>query len=176
MLKSTAIAVTMTALILLTACGGEARTKEATISEIVPPDSLITERASHPQATDEIDFETGQFINLESYQDQLSAEDVFVLEVLENNLVSLVEHNNIVYRSGFVNEKLAEAMKYYYDDQLQYRFTDIESIETNLPRDNVHINVIGQRLDLTTETIEDVKMMYAFRQNDQGKWMIHTID
>jgi hypothetical protein len=189
---SNAIAVILTALILLTACGEDAKPIEESNTGVNTPENLVTERESHGAAnddngpqdqdvtetnqTEEANFESGQLINLESYHDQLTDGKELVLTALENNLVSLVEHNNTLYRSGFVSEKSADAMKYYYGEQYRYRFTDIESIEQNLSYGNVHITVIGQRLDTTTGTIEEVKMMYAFRQNDQGEWMIHTID
>jgi hypothetical protein len=190
MLKSTAIAVILTALILLTACGGDSQpieesntgvnTRENAGSEspspanddngIQEPDSTETNQA------DVANFESGQFINMKSYLDQLTEDNALVLTALENNLDSLVEHNNTLYRSGFVNEKLADAMRYYYGEQFQYRFTDIESIEPNPRNENLHITVIGERLDTTTKTIEGVKMMYALGQNDKGEWIIHTID
>ncbi|WP_419871386.1 hypothetical protein [Candidatus Pristimantibacillus sp. PTI5] len=121
-------------------------------------------------------FKSGLTINLDSFHDQLSESNVPVLAALENNLASLVEHDNKRYRAGFVNKNLADSMEFYYSDQYQYCFTNIESIEQDLPYGNVHIRIIGQRLDVETGLIEDVKMLYAFRQNDQGEWMIHTID
>jgi hypothetical protein len=190
MLKSTAIAVILTALILLAACGGDSQPKEESNTGVNTPENAGSESPSpanddngmrEPDVTetnqaDLASFELGQFINMKSYLDKLTEDNALVLTALENNLDSLVEHNDTLYRSGFVTEKTAHAMRYYYSEQFQYRFTDIESIEPNLNHGNLHITVIGQRLDTTTGTIEDVKMMYAFRQNDQDEWMIHTID
>ncbi|MGM0882852.1 MAG: hypothetical protein ACQEXQ_17680 [Bacillota bacterium] len=192
MLKSTAIAVILTVLILMTACGGDSEPKAESNTVVNNPENLVAGRESlspsndengeqdqdvtEKNQTDEANFESGLFIDMKSYQDQLNEDNAMVFAALENNLVSLVEHNNTLYRSGFVNEELADAMKYYYGEQFRYRFTDIESIEQNLPYENVHVTVIGQRLDSTTGATEDMKMLYAFRQNDQREWMIHTID
>lgn len=192
MLKSAAITVILTALILLTACGGDAEPNVETNTGVNTPKNHVAEGETPRAANDDIgaqeqgvtetnqadveDFESGQLINLESYKDQLTDDKELVLTALENNLFSLVEHDNTLYRSGFVTEKLADDMRYYYGEHFKYRFTDIESIEQNLSWGNVHITVMGQRLDTTTKTIQDVKMMYAFRKNDEGEWMIHTID
>ncbi|MDQ0061707.1 hypothetical protein [Paenibacillus harenae] len=192
MFKSTAITVLLTALILLTACGGDAEPKAETDTEVTTPESHVAEvetpgaengdnglkdqDVTETNQPDVDNFESAQLINLESYKDQFTDGKELVLTALENNLVSLVEHNDTLYRSGFVNEKLADDMKDYYGEQFKYRFIDIESIEQNLSWGNVHITVLGQRLDTTTKTISEVKMMYAFRENDEGEWMIHTID
>ncbi|MNC64773.1 hypothetical protein D3C75_1150060 [compost metagenome] len=116
-------------------------------------------------------------INLKSYADQLTENDLPALEVLEKNLTALVEHDHTLYQSGFVNKKLAEAMEPYYNEQYQYKFTDIESIDSMLPNEHqVNITVIGQRLDMAAKTVENVKMLYAIRPNDQGEWVIYIID
>ncbi len=89
----------------------------------------------------------------------------------------MVEHDHSLFESGFVNEKLVEAMEPYYGEQYHYKFTGIESIDDNLPNEQqVNVTVIGQRLDTTSDTIEDVKMLYAIRKNDIGEWVIYTID
>ncbi|MDQ0113331.1 hypothetical protein [Paenibacillus harenae] len=192
MIKCTAITVLLTALVLLTACRGEADPKAETNTEVTTPENHIAEvetpgaengdnglkdqDVTETNQPDADNFESAQLINLESYKDQFTDGKELVLTALENNLFSLVEHNDTLYRSGFVNEKLADDMKYYYGEQFKYRFIDIESIEQNLSWGNVHITVLGQRLDTTTKTISEVKMMYAFRENDEGEWMIHTID
>lgn len=68
-------------------------------------------------------------------------------------------------------------MEPYYDEQYQYKFTDIESIDSMLPNEHqVNITVTGQRLDMAAKTVENVKMLYAIRPNDQGEWVIYIID
>lgn len=68
-------------------------------------------------------------------------------------------------------------MEPYYDEHYQYKFTDIESIDFMLPNEHqVNITVIGQRLDMAAKTVENVKMLYAIRPNDQGEWVIYIID
>jgi hypothetical protein len=192
MLKSTALAVILTALIVLTACGGDSLPIKVSNTGVNTSENLAAESESNSPANDDngqqeqditetnqpdvSNFKSGLYIDLKSYQDQLTEDDASVLTSLENNLVSLAEHNNTVYQSGFVTGRLAHAMSYYYGEQFQYRFTDIESIEPNPNNGHYHVTVIGQRLDTTTETIEDVKMMYALGQNDQQEWMIYTID
>lgn len=120
------------------------------------------------------DVRSGIFFNIDDYESQV--DDKSLLTALEANLSSLIEHDKALYMSGFVNGGLTANFEYYYSDHFQYQFHGIESIEQNLPYGNVHITVIGKRLDTAASTAVDVKMMYAFRQNDQGKWMIHTID
>lgn len=164
MLKFMSQIVMLTSLILLTACGE------------------VTEQVKEPQSSATKQPYTASFkaelsLNLQSYLDQLSEEELPALRVLEHNLTALVEHNHTLFISGFVNEKLAEAMEPYYSEQFQYRFTSIESIDHNLPNEHqVNITVIGERLDRATAIIDDVKMLYAIRPNDQGEWVIYTID
>lgn len=189
MLKSTLVSILLTAFILLTACAGglhKSNTAVNTPENDVKPtvsqsplsgNSGVKEQdITETNLEDVSNFESGMFINLKSYEDQLTEENVSALSALEKNLVALVEHNNTDYNAGLVNEKLVDAMKYYYGEQFQYRFTAIESIEPNPMNDNLHITVTGQRLDTNNQTIEDVIMMYALGQNDQGDWVIYTID
>jgi len=83
----------------------------------------------------------------------------------------------MLFQAGFVNKKLADAMDPYYSTQFKYKFTGIESIDQHLSNEHqVNITVSGQRLDTVAGTIEDVKMLYAIRPNDQGEWVIYTID
>lgn len=164
MLKFMGQIAMLTSLIFLTACG------------------VVTEQVKEPQSSATKQPYTASFkaelsLNLQSYHDQLSEEELPALEVLEDNLTALVEHDHTLFISGFVNEKLAEAMEPYYSEQFQYKFTAIESIDHNLPNEHqVNITVIGERLDRATEIIDDVKMLYAIRPNDQGEWVIYTID
>lgn len=164
MLKFMSQIIMLTSLIFLTACGE------------------VTEQVKEPQSSATKQPYTASFkaelsLNLQSYHDQLSEEELPALEVLKDNLTALVEHDHTMFLSGFVNEKLAEAMEPYYSEQFQYRFTAIESIDHNLPNEHqVNITVIGERLDRATEIIDDVKMLYAIRPNDQGEWVIYTID
>lgn len=164
--------------IFLTACGGnEAKKSEPNTVTTTPIDnSKSSEENSvdkEPRPSDS--FEAGLLIDLALYKDQLPESDLPSLEVLENNLTALVEHDHALYQSAFENETLKDAMKYYYSEQFQYKFTDIESIE--LPKQHqVHITVIGQRLDTTNDIVEDVKMMYVLKPNNQGNWIIHMID
>lgn len=166
MLKATAASILLASFILLSACAAEGNTQlnETTIGV----NTSEQEDISH--------FESGMFIDLKAYEDQLADGKVPVLTALKNNLVALVEHSHNDYKTGFVTENLAEAMKYYYGEQFRYRFTEIESMIPNPKNDHLHITVLGQRLDTTTQTIEDFKMMYAIGQNDQGDWVIYTID
>ncbi|UOK63908.1 hypothetical protein MT997_04335 [Paenibacillus sp. OVF10] len=93
------------------------------------------------------------------------------------NLKGLVEHDHNLYRSGFVTEKLADALDGYYSEEFQYHFSTIESIEKSESiKNQVHVTVLGERLESNTETIEEVKMMYAIRMNNEGMWSIYTID
>ncbi|WP_138751323.1 hypothetical protein [Paenibacillus sinopodophylli] len=186
MLKITALSITLTGCILLTACAGNTSPNESRRVTNTPTNDLIQiesdkiapEKHDHTTAdqVDKAQFEPGLYIDLKSYEDQLNGQDVSALIVLENNLISLIEHDNTNYTAGFVTEKLAEAMKYYYGEKFHYRFTDIESVEPNPNNNHLHITVIGQRLDATSQTIEDVKLMYAIGQNDQSDWVIYTID
>ena len=85
-----------------------------------------------------------------------------------SNMTALVEHDHKMYRSGFVNGRLADAMEFYYGEHFQYKFSSIESIEESTSiRNQVHITVLGERLDTTTGSVEKIKWMYAIRQNAQ---------
>lgn len=173
----------LTSLILLTSCGGEPILKEESNSGAMTPTTNSANNTDKKQNNTEINqpkeasFKSELTINMKSYQDQLAESDFPALEVLEKNLTALVEHDHSLFASGFVNEKLAEAMEPYYGEQYYYKFTGIESIDDNLPNEHqVNITVIGQRLDTTSDTIEEVKMLYAIRENDIGVWVIYTID
>lgn len=164
MLKWIGQIVLLTSLIFLTACGNVAEQEKEPVSSATKQPYTAS-------------FKAEMSLNLESYHDQLSEIELPALEVLEDNLTALVEHDHTLFISGFVNEKLAEAMEPYYNEHFQYKFTGIESIERNLPNEHqVNITVIGERLDRAMEIIENVKMLYAIRPNDQGEWVIYTID
>ncbi|WP_028562578.1 hypothetical protein [Paenibacillus pinihumi] len=163
MVKLIGMIVILSGLVFTGACGGN------------PESQMAANTESRPENT--TNFKAELSINLESYQNQLPESDLPALDVLKNNLAALIEHDHKLYNSGFVNEDLADAMKFYYSDQFQYKFTDIESMKYDLPNEHeVHITVIGQRLDTTAGTVEDVKMFYAIQPNKQGEWFIHMID
>ena len=96
---------------------------------------------------------------------------------MKQSLTALVEHDYEAFKAGFVNEELAETLSFYYGEHLQYRFTEMESVERyNELVHQLHIVVAGECLDTATGQINEVKMMYAIRQSDQGEWDIYTID
>lgn len=160
---------------VLTACGGKSDSIKSTTPTDTNSDVIENGNSEDSESREPaVDFNAGLFINFSEYEDQV--DDVSLLTAFEANLISLVEHNEELYRTGFVDEQLTENMEYYISNEFHYQFNSIESIEQNLPHGNVHITVIGKRLDTSNSTIEDVKMMYAFRLNDQRKWVIHTID
>lgn len=171
MLKPIAMIVIVTSFIMLTAC--EQNTKPVENSNI----GINTPQSTETKQPNEVSFTAELLINLQSYQDQFTESDLPALQVLEENLTALIEHDHKLFQSRFVNERLADALEPYYGEQFQYKFTDIESIDQDLPNEHqVNITVIGQRLDTTSDTIEDVKMLYAIRPNEQGEWLIYTID
>lgn len=123
------------------------------------------------------DSNTELAIDLESAKYTLKESDRPALDILEENLIALVQHDYELYRSGFVDDQLADAMDFHYSEQFQYKFSSIESIEKNASiKNQLHITVVGERLDTTTDSVEQVKMMYAIRQSEQGDWDIYTID
>lgn len=144
---------------------------------------LVTACVTNPQATPPIlilstSFESELAIDLESAKDSLTENERPALDVLEQNLTALVQHDHSQYRSGFVDEQLADALDFYYSEEFQYKFSSIESIEKHPSiKNQLHITVLGERLDTTTHSsVENIKMMYAIRQSDQGDWAIYTID
>ncbi|WP_151735998.1 hypothetical protein [Paenibacillus tengchongensis] len=160
-------------ILLLALCVGCSGEKSGPASPLAP--TAIGTAESNPQNKD--GFKAELSLDVQSYQDQLKTNDLPVLEVLEQNLTALVDHDHTLFRSGFVNNQLADAMEVYYSDQYQYKFTAIESIEQNLQiKNQVHITVLGERYDTHTDITEEVKMMYAIRRSDQGVWTIYTID
>jgi hypothetical protein len=182
MLKAIAMTTLFASLIFLTACGGEIRPKDESNTSTNTSTPNTTSDPTKSQDTGAKPLPTTSFkaemaIDLESAKDPLTENERPALDVLEQNLIALVQHNHNQYRSGFVDEKLADAMDFYYGDQFQYKFSSIESIEKNAAiKNQLHITVLGERLDTTTNSVEDVKMMYAIRKNDQGDWDIYTID
>lgn len=114
---------------------------------------------------------------MSSLENQLSEDQRPLLNVLEKNLKALVEHNHEEFQAGFVNKKLADALDFYYGENLQYKFTGVESVEFNSTiKNQVHITVIGECLDNKTGKLDSIKMMYAIRLNEKGTWNIYTID
>lgn len=123
------------------------------------------------------DSNTAKEIDLKLAKHMLKESDRPALDILEENLIALVQHDHELYRSGFVDDQLADAMDFYYGEQFQYKFSSIESIEKNASiKNQLHITVLGERLDTTSDSVEQVRMMYAIRQSEQGEWDIYTID
>ncbi|WP_145053633.1 hypothetical protein [Paenibacillus xylanexedens] len=123
------------------------------------------------------DSNTAMAIDLELAKNTLHESDRPALDILEENLIALVQHDHKLYRSGFVDDQLADALDFYYGEQFQYKFSSIESIEKHASiKNQLHITVLGERLDTTTDSVEQVRMMYAIRQSKQGDWDIYTID
>lgn len=182
MIKTCAMTLILTSLIFLTACS------ENTISKNEP--GLTTGTLTHNTAIDlsqsqdtetkqpkDTNFKAELTFDPKSVEDQLSENERPALDVLEKNLTALVKHDHEAFKAGFVDEKLADTLGFYYGEHLQYKFTGIENIESfTSPKNQVHIFVLGERLDITTDTIEDIKLMYAIRQSDRGDWSIYTID
>lgn len=166
MLKFIANTVVLTTFILLAACGGNVNQTEET---------NIQATNSAPSSV-EADFKSEILIHFTSYHDQVNESELPVLKTLETNLIALVEHDHTLFKSGFVNEDLANSMDYYYGEQFLYRFTDIDSMEHITAYKQWNITVVGQRMDTTSQAVEDIKMLYAIRQNELGEWVIYTID
>ncbi|MCM3174569.1 hypothetical protein [Paenibacillus sp. MER 99-2] len=123
------------------------------------------------------DSNTAMAIDLKLAKNTLQESDRPALDILEENLIALVQHDHKLYRSGFVDDQLADALDFYYGEQFQYKFSSIESIKKQTSiKNQLHITVLGERLDTTTDSVEQVRMMYAIRQSKQGDWDIYTID
>ncbi|MFC6653806.1 hypothetical protein [Paenibacillus rhizoplanae] len=135
------------------------------------------EKPSKTEQSKENRFKAELAFDVSSLENQLSEDQRPLLTVLEKNLKALVEHNHDEFQVGFVNKKLADALDFYYGENLQYKFTGVESVESNSTiKNQVHITVIGECLDNKTGKLDSVKMMYAIRQNEKGTWDIYTID
>jgi len=181
MRKAIAMMTLLTFLIYLAACGVVTPPKDKQMTATNTPGPITTTDATNPQNTEDkpldTSFKAELLIELESFEDQFTENELPALDILENNIIALVQHDHKLYQSGFVNEKLADSMKYYYDEQLLYKFTDIEYIEKNVnKRDEIHIIVLGERQDVTTGTVEEIRMFYSIVKKDQGDWSIDMID
>lgn len=180
--KTLATTVFVISLIFLTACGGETRLEHeigTTTSTPSRPAAAVTTQAKDPEPDPpkETDFKAGLAFDPISFEDRLPEDERPALVVLEKHLTALVKHDYKAFKAGFVDEKLADTLGFYYGDPLQYRFTGIEELESFAsPTNQVHIYVLGERLDTETDTVERVKLMYAIRQSDTGEWSISTID
>lgn len=178
MLKSFALTALLTSFILLSSCGDttsptEEPTNTTNTTQNSVPDTSISSEAETESSTN---FKSGIDIDFKEAESSLTEDELPLLDVLKLNLKGLVEHDQSLYRSGFVTEKLADAMEGYYSEEFQYKFLTIESIEKFKSKNQVHVFVLGERLDSSTDTIEEVKMMYAIRMNKEGMWSIYTID
>lgn len=165
MRKAIAMMTLLTCLIYLAACGADTLPQDEQITATNTPSPITTTDATKPQDTEnnplDTSFKAELLIDLKSFEDQFTENELPALEILENNLTALVQHDHKLYRSGFVNEELADAMQFYYDEQLLYKFTDIEFIEKNVnKRDEIHFIVLGERQDTTTGTVEEIRMFY----------------
>jgi len=181
MRKVIAMMTLLTFLIYLAACGVDTPPRDEQITATNTPSPITATDATKPQNTEDkpsdTSFKAELLIDLKSFEEQFAENELPALEILENNLTALVQHDHKLYQSGFVNEELADAMKFYYDEQLLYKFTDIESIEKNVNnRNQIHFTVLGERQDATTGTVEEVRMMYSIRKKDQEDWSIYMID
>ncbi|SDM33554.1 hypothetical protein SAMN05428961_11445 [Paenibacillus sp. OK060] len=90
------------------------------------PDTSKTPEAETESSTN---FKPGINIDFKEAESSLTEDESPLLDVLKLNLKGLVEHDHNLYRSGFVTEKLADAMDGYYSEEFQYNFSTIESIE-----------------------------------------------
>ncbi|KGP77612.1 MULTISPECIES: hypothetical protein [Paenibacillus] len=177
MIKSFALTVLLTSFILLTACGDTTSPNDEPNNTTNTSQNSSPETSPSPEADPSTKFKPGIDIDFKEAESSLTEEESPLLDVLKLNLKGLVEHDHNLYRSGFVTEKLADSMDGYYSEEFQYNFSTIESIENNESiKNQVHVTVLGERLDSSTDTIEEVKMMYAVRMNNEGMWSIYTID
>lgn len=178
MLKAIAMTTLLASLMFLTACGGNSLPKdESSTSTNTPTSNPTNSQDTEAKPSSNTTFKAELAIDLEAAKEPLTENERPALDLLEQNLKALVQHDHKQYLSGFVDEKLANAMDFYYGEQFKYKFTSIESIENNASiKSQVQITVLGERLDTTTDSVENVKMMYAIRKNDQGDWDIYTID
>ncbi|WP_458125483.1 hypothetical protein [Paenibacillus sp. Z3-2] len=182
MIKTIVMTTLLASLIFLVACSGENLPKDVpststntSIQNARPDTTKSQDTGAKPSSN--TSFKAELTIDLESAKDPLKEDQRPALDVLEKNLTALVQHDHKLFRSGFVDDQLADAMDFYYGEQFQYTFSSIESIEENSSiKKQVHITVLGARLDTTTNSVEKVKMMYAIRQNEQRDWDIYTID
>lgn len=183
MLNKLATTLSLLFMIFLAACG-ENTTPEAKFNTAnhTPTHTTTIENPSqndtdNQQAPNKSDFKAKLAFDVNAIKDQLAEDEYPILEILEKNLLGLVNHNYEDFKSGFVEGKLAEILGFYYGENLLYQFTGIEEItHHSTPKNQLHIFVLGQCLDTNTGSIEDVKLMYAIGKNDQGAWVIHTID
>ncbi len=174
MKKSYTLIVMITVLLLMGACGNDAPEAGKIQNSEEPVYKQNTEADGQQQPTA---FQAGLDFDPKSYADQVAENEQTVLEVLEKHLTALVEHDYEAFKAGFGEEKMADILGFYYGDNLQYRFTGIDSIETF--KGSYHqyqIYVLGEQLDSNTGDIKEVKLMYAIRQSKQGDWSIYTID
>ncbi|NUU79808.1 hypothetical protein [Paenibacillus xylanilyticus] len=182
MIKTFVMTTLLVSLIFLMACSGESLPKDKpSTSTNIPTQNEATDTTNSQDTSakpsSNTSFKAELAIDLESAKNPLNENERPALDVLEKNLTALVQHDHKLYRSGFVDDQLADAMDFYYGEQFQYTFSSIESIEKSASiKKQVHITVLGERLDTTTNSVEEVKMMYAIRQNEQGDWDIYTID
>jgi len=181
-IKPIVMTTLLASLIFLAACSGESLPKVEPTSSTNTPTRNASPNTTKSQDTGATpssitNFKADLTIDLESAKDLLKEYERPALDVLEKNLTALVQHDHKLYRFGFVNDRLADAMDVYYGEQFQYIFSSIEGIEKKASNYNqLHITVLGERLDTTTNSVEKVKMMYVIRQNKQGDWDIYTID
>lgn len=177
MLKVLKVRVTFLMIVfisLLTACKGEVNLR---VAPVHTQNEAMDRTNSRYKTSNNEDFKAEIAFDIDSYEKQLEENEREALNVVKNNLTALVTHDQKLYQADFVNEKLADAMKYYYGEQFQYKFTGIDSIERNTKYHiQLLITLVGERLDQATNTLEDVKMMYAISKNKQGDWKIDTID
>ncbi|MEN1986387.1 hypothetical protein [Paenibacillus hubeiensis] len=179
MLKSFALTMLLTSFIVLTACGDTTSPTDKSTNTTNTTQNSVPDTSKHSENETESSthFKPGINIDFKEAESSLTEEESPLLDVLKLNLKGLVEHDHHLYRSGFVTEKLADAMEGYYNEDFQYKFSTIESIEKFVSTyKQVHVFVLGERLDSSTDTIEAVKMMYAIRKNNEGVWSIYTID
>ncbi|OWA35405.1 hypothetical protein B9G55_12220 [Saccharibacillus sp. O16] len=125
----------------------------------------------------DFDFKPANTIDFQSLESKSNPQEQQAFEVLKNNLNALVKHDRNLFESGMATEKLAEDMKDYLDHKWLYKFTKIESVEKNQDiKNQFQITVIGERLDTSIKNLENLRLMYAIRYDDQGHWKIYTID
>lgn len=181
MVKAFALSLLLSSFIVLSACGVEAKppieAEPAASDHNAANDPAQSEEPKASPASDPVNFKAKLDVDFTSVESELTEKELPALKVLKTNLNALVNHDHDAFKAGFVTEKLAEDLDFYYGDNFQYSFTELELFERHTYIENqVHFTITGEKLNTDTNEIQAEKLMYAIRQNEQGVWAIYNLD
>ncbi|WP_427180371.1 hypothetical protein [Paenibacillus sp. TC-CSREp1] len=172
MKKKAAMIILMLGLVIVLSACADATKNNSEANQSTQQGSGSTEKqaATEKPAESKVDFEKGVFIDLEKENNPLLNDQI--KDVLKKNLDAQVSLDEEAFRSTFKDSKTADTYMGSFGGE--YKFTKIYNISEDKTKDQILVNVTGERL--RDNAIEDAAITHYFAADANGKWSIVAID